>query len=136
MAPFKSALSIPTITAAPSLYSSSSNSVASTSTAPLPTATVPVRSGRILQAPSMTLDEEDVNGFLQTAKGKRAAGKQQGKGNKKKKKGAVKEDLQLGFDDTVYEPSKPCDYVRAQLKKYRIEDGSCRNLCFFLRLFF
>lgn len=55
----------------------------------------------------MTLDDDDVNGFRQTAKGKRAAGK--------KGKGKKKEEPVLTFNDALYEPSKPCDYVRVCL---------------------
>lgn len=60
-----------------------------------------------IQAPSMTL-EEDVNGFQQTNQGKKA--------NKRRKKSGGfgkgrREDAGLAFDDTEYDPSRPCDYA-------------------------
>lgn len=55
----------------------------------------------------MTLDEDDVNGFRQTAQGKRANKKNKGK----KGGGGKKEDPALVFGDSPYEPSRPCDYV-------------------------
>lgn len=64
----------------------------------------------------MTLDENDVNGFSQTAQGKRAAKKAAylhstsgaiaGSGGPKKHKEVV-----LFGDDVPYDPLRPCDYV-------------------------
>lgn len=69
-----------------------------------------VLTGRtLIVAPSMTLDEEDVNGFKASAAGKKAANKN------KKRKGRNKreEDPALAWT-AEYDPMRPTDYVRCQ----------------------
>lgn len=71
---------------------------------------VNVLTGRtLIVAPSMTLDEEDVNGFKASAAGKKAANKN------KKRKGRNKreEDPSLAWT-AEYDPARPTDYVRCQ----------------------
>jgi splicing factor 45 len=63
-----------------------------------------------MKPPPMTLDEDDVNGFQQTAAGKRAANKK-GRGGKKGGMG-IKRDESAQFGDGKYDPTRPCDYVR------------------------
>ena len=72
------------------------------------TSNAPILTGRTLVVPpSMTLDEEDVNGFKASAAGKKAANKN------KKRKGRSKreEDPALAWT-AEYDPARPTDYVR------------------------
>lgn len=57
----------------------------------------------------MTLDDDDVKGFKQTAAGKRAV---RNEGKSGRKKGKKREDPALQFGDTPYDAARPCDYVR------------------------
>lgn len=60
----------------------------------------------------MTLEEDvgDVNGFAQTAAGKKAA--QMERKRNKKRGGKARDDPALAFADVPYDPARPCDYVR------------------------
>lgn len=81
----------------------------------------------IANPPAMTLDDAplaaattpgtDVNGFEQSAAGKKLAAQQNKKRGGKKKRGGAggagpHEDPALAFADVPYDPTRPCDYVR------------------------
>lgn len=91
-----------TIVGAPSLYEAPSAApVAGPSAA---ASTAGGLTGRTLIAPpSMTLDEDDVNGFKATSAGKKA--------NKKRKGKKRKEDDPALAWTAEYDPSRPTDYV-------------------------
>ncbi|KDE02872.1 hypothetical protein MVLG_06591 [Microbotryum lychnidis-dioicae p1A1 Lamole] len=101
---------------------------------------------QITRPPPITLDENDVNGFAQTAQGKKLAKKAvyasgafggsssggggMGMGAKKQK------ELVLFGDDVVYDPLRPCDYsaykayvqgLRRQRRQQREEEERARR---------
>ncbi|KAK4703888.1 splicing factor 45, partial [Phenoliferia sp. Uapishka_3] len=100
----KAALSTPTLSAPPSLLPTPSPALP-----PAPEPVFAARQGRILKPPSMTLDADDVNGFRQSAAGKKASGAAAKKG-KGKKNAQKKEDPNLAFTSVAYDPARPCDY--------------------------
>ncbi|GAA5898302.1 hypothetical protein JCM8208_006938 [Rhodotorula glutinis] len=73
-----------------------------------PTAT---RTRRVIAVPpAMVLEDEvgDVNGFAQSAAGKKAAQAERKRG--KKRGGEARDDPALAFADVPYDPARPCDY--------------------------
>ncbi|GAA5852368.1 hypothetical protein JCM9279_001178 [Rhodotorula babjevae] len=73
-----------------------------------PTAT---RTRRVIAVPpAMVLEDDvggDVNGFAQSAAGKKAA---QADRKRSKKRGKARDDPALAFADVPYDPARPCDY--------------------------
>ncbi|GAA5925681.1 hypothetical protein JCM3775_001471 [Rhodotorula graminis] len=72
-----------------------------------PTAT---RARRVIAVPpAMVLEDDvgDVNGFAQSAAGKKAAQVERKRG---KKRGKARDDPALAFADVPYDPARPCDY--------------------------
>ncbi|GAA6050772.1 hypothetical protein JCM3770_001637 [Rhodotorula araucariae] len=95
-------------------YASTSTGGDSATAAPTARSTVSTttrtRVRRIIAVPpAMTLDDDlaDVNGFAQTAAGKKAA---QLEKKRNKKRGKARDDPALAFADIPYDPARPCDY--------------------------
>ncbi|BGP38548.1 hypothetical protein JCM10450v2_002497 [Rhodotorula kratochvilovae] len=91
--------------------STGGNSGSSTPVRTAAPATTSTRVRRVIAVPpAMTLDDDvgtDVNGFAQTAAGKKAA---QMEKKRNKKRGKARDDPALAFADVPYDPARPCDY--------------------------